>query len=141
MFPNPDIENERLLLLADRLEHFDEQDAIKEFDMDIYYAPASPSCGTAGCALGLAATMPEFNALGLRVNENNEITYHPPYFVITYDHIDSRAGHEFFRLTVDQFNYIFMPHYYFTNFENDERISPQDVATRIRKFVADGGAI
>ena len=77
----------RLLKLADRL------DAVPadQFDMHSWWhAPEGGWCGTAGCALGWAGTMPEFRRAGLETHTEDDQVFFTPKDQLDLDFV---AGH------------------------------------------------
>lgn len=84
------------------------------------------SCGTVGCALGWAASMPKFRRLGLRIDATGIPVYGP-----TLDNIGASAGMEIFGLDFSEAAYLFHP-----GDEAEENATPKYVARKIERFVA-----
>lgn len=126
MESNP-IYKERLLLLADFLEKLSpERFDYRSWVGDDWFAGDDSSCGTKGCAFGWAATMPEFRALGLRIDPARGI---PSLKGMSVTH----SGYELFGLNLDEFYELFMP----GSVQNPlvGKSSPREVAQHIRDFI------
>lgn len=128
----------RWLKLADLLdtvdpEHFDMEELAKgNFDRP----KKEWSCGTAACALGYATTIPSFRKAGLRLRVTSFSNRRAYWLEIGDDDDDDEArsiAREFFGDYYDGSNvdteWLFHPH--------DDHQTPKQVATNIRKFVAD----
>lgn len=94
-------------------------------------------CQTAGCAIGWAATLPEFNKEGLFLIHDGIFAY--PTFITNVDGmqislIEFDAVREFFGLTRDQVVMLFV---YSSYSEKDGR-DPKAVARRIRSLLLCG---
>jgi hypothetical protein len=87
-------------------------------------------CGFAGCAVGLGSTLPGWEQLEI------EVTGLPLIFKDgePLRHYAAVAAH--LEIEIEQAEYLFSPHSYCL--EPGEQISPLDVASRIRAFVATG---
>lgn len=124
--------SDRLLKLAAYLDTLPPE----KFDLSTWH------CGTTGCAVGHACTMPEFRAEGLRLSEpvdafDDSLSYYP-----TYDGLDHwHAVCAFFELTKPESTYLF-DMYEYSRFEGDEctfdggDAPPDMVAARIREVCA-----
>lgn len=131
--------NRRLLKLADFLEtvprkNFDystlagsDWDGKKDFI----------SCGTQGCALGYAASMPAFRKIGLRLSLT-ESYGDSPSAVVHMKNVDSdeadgdqlySAVEEVFGLNIDETDFVF------NMYMGQPESTPKQVAKKIRKFV------
>jgi len=90
------------------------------------------SCGTVACAVGHAALIPEFQALGLKLVR--DVTPEPSAFG-AMPFFDGKVGwaavHAFFDIDQDWADYLFMR----THYEGSP--SPLQVAVRIREVIAD----
>ena len=99
----------------------------RDFDMETWRFGPDPepkTCGTTGCALGWACTIPEFKEAGLKMYGGC-----PRYADGAGIHTDGyHAGAEFFGLTLAQSYHLFDPSAY-----EDEGAftTPADVAKRI----------
>lgn len=109
------------------------------------------SCGTTACALGWAASMPEFRRLGLRIRFDDSIANEKwrEHEVVLGQLPGYHAAARLFGLTVSEATFLFIPRecrpFRFTsdrpsNPEVDlvspgEDATPRQVATHIRRFV------
>jgi hypothetical protein len=108
------------------------------------------SCGTTGCAIGWAMTMPEFTKLGYGLVARKSF-YRSDGFDVLFKmpgtvSLESAwyAGQQLFELNVDEFNYLFTPgspsdrrwSESLSSYSPGMTASAQDVANHIRKFVA-----
>ena len=114
---------ERLLRLASHLDGLD----TKGFNMDYWWKESH--CGTVCCVLGPATTIPEFAEAGLRLSSD------PPEVgktVLFGDNEGFNAATAFFDLPSrrDALHLFDADHYY-----DDDSITPQEVAARIRAYV------
>ena len=139
----------RLLKLADRLDTVIE----KQFNFgkwvgDDWQGKQDLSCGTSACSLGWASTIPSFRKLGLRLfkspsgygfvglkSEINDNTI--PSNSLSFD-----AANLVFGLTVDEFNFLFLPNqdldYYFKMYGRrplSRDTTAKNAAKHIRFFV------
>jgi hypothetical protein len=116
------INKERLLTLADRL------DTVPPHDFSLgkwVERPADSKCGFAGCAVGWAGTIDEFNRDGFK--------FGPGGFHVVYGQSQNwRAVTEFFGLEFHQAEYLFDVGRYL----NGRHTTPGEVASRIRAAVA-----
>lgn len=125
---------DRLTMLADKLdivppEHFD-------INVFVYHN----KCGTVACAMGHAAMMPEFQALGL------SLTYHSPPHLASIQfrrngelYYDAVAAQHFFDLAGEQVKSLFFPTGYMHmhgRCHPNPQPGPKDVAAKIRRLVA-----
>lgn len=95
-------------------------------------------CQTAGCAVGWACTIPEFNKLGFYLTVDYLNSTQSSLSYIDKDgelHTGCLAAEEFFDIGVAQFDYLFCTNSY----KSTEASSPKAVAKRIRKFVKNNG--
>lgn len=139
--------NARLLRLAEFLEQLEP----KRFDYKSWVGSdwggkSDLSCGTTACALGWAAAMPEFQALGVRLVKsqysqyNNSMIkmensdYFPGYAQI------QEVGIEIFGLDRDEFEYLFVPREDWDPHGTikERTASAKQVAAKIREFVLSG---
>lgn len=96
------------------------------------------SCGTTACALGWAATMPEFRRLGLNLKSDN---YFCNYVSLKKKNkevaIDLDAASEVFGLGMVEAEYLFCPEHDDGdgNYSPGDNATPKQVAKHIRKFV------
>ena len=131
--------NRRLLVLADFLE---KSVTIGRFTIDVWVSSfwkgdAGLSCGAAACAVGWATTIPEFQALGLKL-ERDEEGFPQVKF--------PGAGNSFaapavlFEIHQHDSDRLFLPDFYVVEDEKGEEKqydpTPKEVAARIRAFVA-----
>lgn len=122
--------NRRLLKLADFLDKLPR----KRFTYDRWVAEdwTEKSCGTAGCALGWAASMPAFQRLGLSISDVYGLPAPAFNDGLQGPMAAARAifGEE--QAVID----LFVP-----STDAEEKATPKYVARKIRKFVkARGGA-
>ncbi len=139
------IQFDRLLRLADFLDVL----PAKRFDFGSWVGTSwgdtqDLSCGTTACALGWAATMPEFRALGLRLArawcEDPCVAVGAVLDTDDAASISLNAAREVFGLTHDQANLLFIPGDADGDEETgrpNETASPREVAEHIRQFVAE----
>lgn len=133
--------NRRLLKLAAKLEKLPR----KRFDYASivgygWKGAQNLSCGTTACAIGWAATMPEFRRLGLRLERDKWST---AAYVAEND-VREFGGLVCFSLTQNDWRYLFQPSYDGTNYMDGSTcyndlpatVTPKQVAKHIRKFVA-----
>lgn len=59
-----------LEMLAARLEQINPNTDPIIFDIETWFYQEDPGCGTAACAIGIACMMPEFQALGLSLQDD-----------------------------------------------------------------------
>lgn len=137
----------RLLLLADALEHripadkfnLDDWRIRTDYDPDRDDRPRNyvsdrellTGCGTAGCAVGWACALPEFNAQGLTWDEGMPAYQHGPAGGL-FSHFE--AVNMFFDIDPKSSAELFMG----TSYKGVA--GPLDVASRIRDFVDAGSA-
>ena len=127
---------DRLLLLADFLEKLPpERVDYHRWVGAGWKGHQDLSCGTSACALGWAATMPEFQALGLRIRSKKGFNAYvglegveAPSFAAPY-----KAAKKIFDLKEGDAEYLFAPE------DDDYAYSPVQVARKIRWFVDSGG--
>jgi len=126
------VHTKRLKILASALERR-AKSTNKPLNMDVWlmqpWRRQLSVCGSAGCALGVATRIPEFEAAGLlaETSQYNDCLY------ITYrDRTGFGAARAFFGLPPDYANYIFGPGAYRSP---SNRVAPRTVANRIRKMV------
>jgi hypothetical protein len=105
---------ERLLRLADLLDIV----PADQFNLSHW------KCGTTACAVGWACTIPEFQAEGLHLTDND------PVFG---DFASWPAVRMFFELDKQDANHLF----FVWDYPNRNRTTPAEVATRIRELVLD----
>ncbi len=132
------IHKDRLYLLADFLEKLPPS----RFDFAVWVGSnwkGKPdlSCGTTACALGWAATIPEFRKLGLGLNKNR---YGAPFLLNGTAASPFTVGHEIFGLDGNAVQTLFHPQ----DDESQEYGLPDDstpaqVANQIREFVDNCG--
>lgn len=138
--------NRRLLVLAEFLEKLPGE----RFDYSVWVGvdwqgKSDLSCGTSACALGWAATIPEFQHLGLRLARERGDTGagfvclgEPRKDMALYSQ-SMRAARELFNVTTLEAEYLFHPDHGDPN-GSDEFSPPEDataseVAAHIRRFV------
>jgi hypothetical protein len=118
---------ERLIVLADALDAWQPSFRANEFDLGCWHVERS--CGTAVCAVGLAATLPELRAAGFKL-------YRGRIFNVSYpSYLGIRgwpAVERFFDVSEDTATYLFGPESY----DESERSNPRVVARRLRELVA-----
>lgn len=130
-----------LLKLADMLEADAANPSGLKFDMhnwgmtQAWGDQPELSCGTTGCAFGLAAISDQFEGLTFSMSGN----YMHPQFrradgVMLEDY---EAAKELFDITVEQSHQLFCPDYYPSD-KLEGADSEKFVAARIRQLVADG---
>lgn len=104
-------------------------------------------CGTTACALGWAASMPEFRKRGLKLQwsvatvgpgdkESEAVVVLKDKDGQLYNGED--AGREFFGLTSDEADYLFLPKGY--GWDSDDSIGEEDMSVKdyrkgLRKFI------
>lgn len=116
------IYRKRLERLAQLLENWSvekkllvaQNNKVKSFDIHSW------QCGTAACALGSAAMLPEFNKSGLKIEGAPTFKGHDEY----------RAGEKFFGITYDQSLFLFNPLCY-----ESLHPTPKTVAKRVREIL------
>ena len=133
------MQSDRLLTLAKRLDRV----PVKQFNMTFWgmewdpeqeeyidFGDADPAkeCGFAGCAVGWACSIPEFRELGLNLVHGT-----PTYNL----HHHFQAAETFFDLSERQAHYLFGTAFYTPR----QFRAPRYVASRLREFVREGGAI
>jgi hypothetical protein len=118
----------RLLKLAKYLDSVPDD----KFDYNKYATSVNlRECGSLGCALGHATSIPEFRDLGLHLKK-----WPYGYRVVCGAASDASAGMVPFRLTCAQAHFLFLPNYFYGGDRApDERASAKDVARHIRSFV------
>ena len=84
------------------------------------------SCGTTGCALGWAASMPRFRRLGLHIDGTGIPVCGNPFD----GNIGASAGAEIFGISYGEACELFHPN------EDEENATPKYVARKIERFVA-----
>jgi hypothetical protein len=84
-------------------------------------------CGTTACAVGWAATIPEFRELGLNLR------FADWGIDVTYKDFDggSTAAMAFFKLSIEEVDELFMPSAYT---RNDEKPSKKNVVAKLRQY-------
>ena len=98
----------------------------KKFDMEYW------KCGSVCCAVGHAASIPEFNKLGFTIKKQIKTSrYCAPGYK---GHVSWDAIRKFFNLSDPESDYLFSSFCY-----RDSKILPSTVANRIEKFVKSGG--
>lgn len=112
--PPMPIGHQRLLRLADFLETVPPA----QFDMRMWW------CGSRGCALGWACTIPEFVKAGLHLNDNGEPAFNDG------EETPFSAAESFFNLDQDGW------HLFCADPDPDVCGSPTAVAADIRAYVA-----
>lgn len=85
------------------------------------------SCGTTGCALGWAATMPTFRRLGLRLIAGFGYLRGFPK---VGRKVGSAAAEVLFGISVNEAEHLFMPGF------GEDNATPKHVAKKIERFVA-----
>lgn len=141
--------NRRLLKLADFLDALPR----KRFNYEVWVGQdwqGAPdlSCGTTACALGWAATMPEFRRLGLKLDRSDRDPasgFIAPWMSggtvkLPTGEVGEEAAAEVFGLTFDEACYLFDPStdlYYAESapLSPDEHATAKRVARHIRQFV------
>jgi hypothetical protein len=133
----PHVVRRRLLKLADFLEKLPRSkfDYLVWGECDVdkvakVTSLAQPGCGTRGCALGWAASMPEFRRLGLALCDGDMVYGGKVGLDVTFNGAPS-TGSEVFGLRAAE--HCFMPDID----KNEGRATPKRVAKKIRKYVAD----
>lgn len=114
----------RLLKVAELLEKQAEKEA-KNPDIKKRFCLSSWDCGTAACAVGLAARNKWFNARGLKMNKG------VPAFK---EHRNWRAVSEFFKIYISDAEELFSMYSYL----EEGHTTALEVAARIREFVEKG---
>lgn len=116
--------NQRLLKLAKLLESVPRS----KFDYTqwgLQWDGRKNSCGTKGCALGWACTVPSFRKLGLKMT-NGEWGPRP----VSPSGEESYAACAIFNIDTEQSYDLFLP------LEGEYKATPKQVAKKIRNFVA-----
>lgn len=120
-----DVHVVRLKTLADALDRMPEE----QFDLTDW------KCGTTCCAVGLACTIPEFQAAGLTLQFGPE---YDEFYPVFRNSVGFEAAERFFGLTAAQAKHLFgKGSYYNLPLE----ANPSDVARRIRALLADHGLV
>ena len=144
---------ERLATLANFLNSFDETHQDTQFSLmqwmcstkvkfktksviigyETLYEYLPNECNTVGCALGWAATIPEFKEAGLFLGSFSDDTNIPSikYKKLGRLYSGQKAAEKFFGISEDMFFHFFMPYSY----PQDQRRNPRVVATRILNAV------
>ena len=112
---------ERLEILADALEHFEERFWGLGFDTNVWWR-RSGECGMTACVGGVACMIPEFQKLGLGLS--NERNGCPQFGQLK----GSCALKAFFDLSADQASMMFFP---------KRSLKPRDAAGHIRIMIAE----
>lgn len=134
------ITHERLLHLADFLEKLPPgRFNYHHWVGDDWKGHQDLSCGTTACALGWAATMPEFRKLGLQLSWSPDRLNRPLVKLETdqtarFWESPVNAAMEVFGLTSDEVGYLFTPE----EGAEDYNYSPLEVAFKIRQWVKTG---
>ena len=126
----PSTSKNRLLKLADFLDNLPP----KRFNYAYwvsntnYEVPTFNECGTVGCALGWATTIPSFKKLGLKMDTNE------PFISGAYGLM---AGAYLFGISFFEAKYLFVPMQWLNVLPigPDFNTSPKEVANHIRRFV------
>ena len=100
---------------------------------DIYRKPDLNVCGTTACALGWAASMPEFRKRGLKMHWDGHWEEAYPVLKDKYgeEHTGEDAGAEFFGLSYDEADELFIPNFG----QNEENLPLSQYRRRLRKFI------
>lgn len=111
------------------------------------------SCGTTACGLGWATTMPEFQALGLKLRSDNPLllsTAIPATQTVFEKYKKDLVGNRHWRIVVEtcaeifglneeETIFLFTPNDIFSDAEEDKKLdmnaTPQELANHIRKFL------
>lgn len=126
----------RLLLLADKLdkvhkeypEKFDFNNYIRGTWHDFGSLNLETTCGTSGCALGWATTIPELQKLGFRLVQGAGL-----YAILASDSWEDLAI-KAFGINRTECSFLFIPAEYENSLPKDA--SAKEVADRIREFVS-----
>lgn len=110
----------------------------KKFDFSQFASATNlgePNCGTVGCALGWACTMPKFQNLGLRLAQTDERTIEP--ILPDADLEGWTVAMYLFDLTTEDAQYLFIPMYRHPElgFGEARSATPKQVAEHIREFI------
>jgi hypothetical protein len=92
------------------------------------------SCGSAGCALGWAPSIPSFYKLGLRLEAGSFSGF--PQGVRFGRWHDLQAGEEFFGLNGQEASHLFAPGSYPEDIAGHRKIEPKHVAEHIKHVLA-----
>ena len=139
-----EVYKERLLKLANFLDKV----PVERFNYRHWYGNGSHddgcqdlSCGTTACALGWAATMPEFQALGFKVvgMRPGMPTEDPVMASIGFNDTPWSSAQRLFGLSFCEAEFLFQPDLVRLDKKSKNKLSgdasAQDVAQHIRKFV------
>ena len=97
-------------------------------------------CGTSACAVGWAASDPQFNEEGFELDKHCEGPLAIFMFTPWYEGIGGWSAVEnFFGIDFDHAQYLFSDEAY-SIVDSNERITKEQVIQRIEEFVAGGGA-
>lgn len=127
---------ERFAFLADKLEEHSGK-LLPVFSMRCWAYRLTPrstiktlirGCGTAACAAGVAALLPELKAQGLMLEQDPMKRGHS--YIRFNDEIHICALMTFFGITYDQAHDVFLPEAY-----SQVDIKPADVVAKIRKIL------
>lgn len=119
---------ERLLKLAELLET---KVSRKSFNFDVFYmTDEKKECGYVACAIGHAMIDPWFTRRGFKKGKRSRTVFNKDHAT---PHYKGKYGWDavenFFDLSFEEAIFLF------TNYYSQERVTPKQVAKRIRKFV------
>lgn len=117
----------RLLILADHLDRVKLEKTGRQFNLNVWYDAGRLDCGTACCAVGEAAQIPELKRLGLGLTPG--AWGKTPTFkkVVSWSAVE-----KFFRISEEDAEHLFSATRYAAG------ATSKDVAARIRMFVTQG---
>lgn len=121
----------RLLKLADRLERIAAKPPKKRAFNLFHWFIKGTNCGTQCCAVGEAGMIPEFRELGLKVTGNPRFKNAEGWQAVV----------NFFGLNSFAEAYYLFSSYEYPRAFMAPHTGPDEVAERIREFVASGGVI
>jgi hypothetical protein len=124
------IGNDRLEILENFLYNLVETREA-QFSMNVWYV--KEECGFAACALGYACLIPEFNELGLHLDESDSFPrFQPKLNGILFDETTAslETAEKFFDLSNAEARWLFIPGAY--KADHFTKITPVMVADRIK---------
>ena len=105
----------------------------KQFDMFAVWEKNTETCGTAGCAMGWACSIPSFKRAGLKLKSMNyfDIDDVEIYDIEFKDLGCFEAASEFFTISKEEADYLFDP----DSYPHTCKLTPKIVARRIENFI------
>jgi len=92
-----------------------------------------PFCNTVACAMGHAATIPEFKKLGLTLVRH---PMNPMVGIIKFEeYVYAEAVSKFLDISINEVDYLFMADHYRNDEDDFTNITKEEVASRIESFL------